>query len=267
MQKIAIHSVPRSGSTWLSSIFDSHPKVNFKLQPLFSYAFKDYLNEKSTSSEIDSFFNKISMSNDDFINQIEGKENGIIPNFDKEKTFTHICYKEVRYHHILENMLAKCDNLKLILLIRNPLAVLYSWSKAPKEFKKEWYFEDEWLDAPSKNLGRIEEYNGYNKWKATSYLFLKLKKVSPNSVYLLTYSDLLKQTNKQVSNIFSFCGLKMVNQTKDYIIKSKSLNQNDAYSVFKKKSKDDAWRDLPNHIIEYIKKDLDNTVLEQFLDE
>ena len=45
MKRIAIHSAPRSGSSWLGQILNSSPKVCFRFQPLFSYAFKDYLND------------------------------------------------------------------------------------------------------------------------------------------------------------------------------------------------------------------------------
>ena len=164
MKKIAIHSVPRSGSTWLGNIFNSSPCVSFSYQPLFSYAFKDYLNSNSSLEEINSFFSLISKSKDEFLNQMDGVNQGIIPIF-KKKEITHSCYKEVRYHYILENLLIKCDHIKLILLIRNPLAVLYSWKNAPKEFRTEqgWDFNEEWQNAPSKNLNLIEEYNGYTK--------------------------------------------------------------------------------------------------------
>ena len=39
---ISIHGVPRSGTSWLGQILDSSPKVRYKFQPLFSYAFKKY---------------------------------------------------------------------------------------------------------------------------------------------------------------------------------------------------------------------------------
>ena len=77
MNKIAIHSVPRSGSTWLGSIFDSCPNVKYALQPLFSYAYKDYLSLNSTSEDIQSFFEELKVSDDDFINQIEAKNKGL----------------------------------------------------------------------------------------------------------------------------------------------------------------------------------------------
>jgi len=58
MKKIALHSVPRSGSSWIGQILNSSPKVNYKFQPLFSYAFKGYLDENSSRERIDEFFEK-----------------------------------------------------------------------------------------------------------------------------------------------------------------------------------------------------------------
>lgn len=42
MHKIAIHSVPRSGSTWLGEILNSSANVKYCFQPLFSYKFKEF---------------------------------------------------------------------------------------------------------------------------------------------------------------------------------------------------------------------------------
>src|SRR5690606_410177 len=163
MKRIAIHSVPRSGSTWLGNIFNSHPKVAFKYQPLFSYTFKNALDEKSTKNDILNFYKNINNSNDNFINQKEGIVKGIIPEFIKRPPLTHCCYKEVRYHNILENLLEKDSTIKVIGLIRNPLSVIYSWLNAPKEFRKDldWRVSEEWRYAPKKNLNKPEEFNGY----------------------------------------------------------------------------------------------------------
>ena len=59
MQRIAIHSVPRSGSTWLGQIFNSSSLVIYKYQPLFSYAFKGRLSPQSTNNKIVQFFDEI----------------------------------------------------------------------------------------------------------------------------------------------------------------------------------------------------------------
>ncbi|MDH5934310.1 hypothetical protein, partial [Vibrio splendidus] len=60
MHKVAIHSVPRSGSSWLGEIINSSPQVNYSFQPLFSYEFKSYLNENSSLENINNFFYNLS---------------------------------------------------------------------------------------------------------------------------------------------------------------------------------------------------------------
>lgn len=264
MQRIAIHSVPRSGSTWLGQIFNSHPNVVFRFQPLFSYAFKDTLSPQSSKEEIIDFFKAIKDSEDSFVTQKEEIEKGIIPKFDKSNELTHICYKEVRYHHILENLLNKDPEVKVIGLIRNPLAVISSWLKAPKEFRKElgWKIEEEWQFAPKKNLTKPEEFNGFEKWKETSLLFERLQREFPERFYLVNYDDLLNNTRTTVTDLFTFANLELSNQTQGFLTKSRSTSVQDAYGVFKKKEKDDSWKkDLPEYIIEEIKKDSDFVAL------
>lgn len=257
MQRVAIHSVPRSGSTWLGSIFDSHPNTIYKMQPLFSYAFKDRLSSKSTSEDIDRFFSELEKSEDDFLDQIEGKKSGIIPLFKKEVP-TAIVYKEVRYHHILQNLLEKDKSIKVVGLIRNPFSTILSWLKAPKEFRAElgWKIEDEWENAPKKNLNRIEEFNGFEKWKEVTKLFIFLQKKYPKQFYLVEYEKLLADKKKEITKLFDFCNLELNSQTIDFLKESSSTNNEDAYTVFKMKKTDNSWeKELPQFIIDEIKTD------------
>ncbi|NJL77038.1 MAG: hypothetical protein HC892_20515 [Saprospiraceae bacterium] len=75
--------------------------------------------------------------------------------------------------------------VKIVGLIRNPLSVINSWLKAPKEFKRElgWNELEEWRYAPSKNLDRKEEFNGFEKWKEVALLFIQLQQVYPEKIY------------------------------------------------------------------------------------
>lgn len=260
MNKIAIHSVPRSGSTWLGNIFNSHPKVNFNYQPLFSYAFKSALNEHSSKIEIDTFFRKLSENDDTFIKQSDGIRKGIIPDFKKSDVYTHICYKEVRYHNILKNVLEKDKEIKVIGLVRNPFSTINSWLNAPREFRGDlgWKVEEEWRFAPQKNLNKPEEYNGYEKWKEATYVFVELSKKYQNQFYLLNYDDLLNDVNLTINRVFSFCELDVPIQTYNFINPKTTINQQDAYSVFKSKKEDNEWVEkLSQSIIEEIKKDND----------
>ena len=268
MKKIAIHSVPRSGSSWIGQIFNSSPDVNFKFQPLFSYACKDYLDASSSKESINIFFELISQSQDTFLLQTEKIEQGIYPNFQKNKQSTHIAYKEVRYHHILENMLKVDPDVIVIGIVRSPYAVINSFLKAPREFRKDlgWDELSEWKYANKKNLDRSEEFNGYEKWKEVTLLFQKLKEQYPDRFYLVKYDELLTDTIKEVKNIFNFCSINMTNQTKSFLEESTQENQDDTYSVYKKKTTDDSWKKSLNTIImDEISKDLKNNSLEEYL--
>lgn len=267
-KRIAIHSVPRSGSTWLGSIFDSHPKVSYRYQPLFSYAFKNYLDETFTKTDVHSFFNAIAHSDDEFINQTKEKSLGIVPSFEKDEDLNTVAYKEVRYHHLLEHLLKIDDGLIVVGLIRNPLATIYSWYKAPKEFRNDlgWKFEDEWRFAEKKNQGRPEEFNGYEKWKEVASRFQLLEKKYPERFFLLTYDELLQNPQTISERLFGFCGLKVLDQTKKFLAASKKRQVDDRYSVYKTKVDDMEWKgNLPNEVEKYIADDLIGTPLEVYI--
>jgi len=265
MHRIGIHGVPRSGTTWLANIFNSNEYVAYRQQPMFSYKFKDYLNEFSSSTEIENFFNLILNSDDDYLNQKNEIECGKVPNFKKELEKTHLVYKEVRYHNILNTLLSK-SNLNLILIIRNPLSVISSFYNAPSEFKPNWKLEEEWLNAPKKNDNKIENYFGYNKWKESAVLFHKLKDKFENRVTLLNYADLLKNTLSTVETLFNVHNIKITQQTTNFIKQSTTTEDSNAYSVFKTKTNDDDWKNhLTKSIIDHIEKDLCGTELEIYL--
>ncbi len=232
LYKIAIFSVPRAGSSWLGQIFNSSPNVAYRFQPLFSYAFKDLLNENSTFDDIEKFHLDIFNTKDSFVLQhtnVSGKDN---PKFNK-KEITHLVWKEVRYLHIISNLLEKCD-IKIISLVRNPLAVINSWLRSPKEFRRDlgWNEVKEWRYATLKNNSRKEEYNGFEKWKESTELFLNLKEKYPNNFYLVKYNVLLHKTLVEIKKIFNFCNLAVDEQTKNFIKNSKTQDDNDPYGVF-----------------------------------
>jgi hypothetical protein len=265
-RKIVVHSVPRSGSTWLGSIFDSSPNTCYRYQPLFSFSHKGYLNTHSSKKEIDTFFDDIFNTTDEFVLQKEAIEKGLVPQFKKEE-LSHIIYKEVRYHYILENLLKKDNDVRLIGLVRSPFAVLNSWIHAPKEFRRDlgWNEMAEWRYAPQKNQNRPEEFNGYDKWKEVLFLFKRLRIEFSEQVFILNYEALLSNPATIVKQLFEFCNLPFTDQTESYLKKDRK-NIMDAYSVFKNKKKDDQWKtSLHPEIIKAIKIDLADNNIDEYL--
>ena len=240
---VAIWGVPRSGTTWLGQIFNSSPKTIFRYQPLFSYTFKNRLSAQSTLGEIDLFFEELISTNDNFIlNGLADPSEKKRLNFSKNSITPHMIMKHVRYHHVINNLLDKKKNIKIIGIIRNPCAVINSWIRSPKEFDNRWDPRKEWQFALKKNMNRIEEYYGFEKWKEATLLFHKLKKDYSDRFYLLRYEDLVNTPLEITKDIFSFTGIEFLKQTEDFLRKCHEQHEENQYAVFKDKSVVSKWK-------------------------
>jgi hypothetical protein len=68
---------------------------------------------------------------------------------------------------------------------------------------------------------------------------------------------LLKSTVETVKELFSFCDLPYSKFTNDFLMNFNAKNNDDAYSVFKKKQVDDLWKEKLNpEIIAAINSDI-----------
>jgi len=261
---VALHGAPRSGTSWLGQILNSSPDVKYAYQPLFSYAFKDYLNETSTYTQVDSFFRELAASDDAFINQRDPEIHKNVRQFHKNE-ITHVIYKEVRYHHILANMLKVMPELRVAGVYRHPCAVLSSWLNAPREFSPDWDFGSEWRHAAKKNNDRPEEYYGYDKWKELLEIFIKLKHDFPDRFKLIYYADLIKSTDRIISDLFDFIDLDITGSTLDFIHESTTIHDMDTYSVYRARKDDNLWRkDFPKDIEAEILADLEKDSLDTY---
>jgi sulfotransferase family protein len=268
MQRIAIHSVPRSGSTWLGEVFNSSCTSKYCYQPIFSYALKDFLAENSTKERIDEFFRLCAETKDDFICQTDKRKAGILPCFEKKGRISHVVYKEVRYINVLENLLRKDGNVRLICLIRNPLAVLASWFAAPKEFNPNWSKSTEWFLASSKNRNRSEEFYGFKRWVDASRIFHLLHEQYPGRVMIVRYADLLLEPASTIGQIFEFASLQRDEQTDRFTRDSRSTDVDDSYSVFRSNPSDERWKDTLDHdIVAAVRHYLKGDPLAVYLDE
>jgi Sulfotransferase family len=265
MKKIAIFGVPRSGTSWLSQIFNSHPDVALRFQPLFSFAHKGRLTEQSSREEINQFFDEILQSQDAFA-LMKADMHKSYPVFDKADPPTHIVFKEMRYLHIIENMLNRCPDVRIIGIVRNPLACLASWTQAPKEFNPEWDMHSEWRTAPRKNQNRPEEFYGFDKWKEVAGNFLRYQMTFKNQFKLVRYDRLNADPVETSADLFRFCGLSMHPQVREFIKASHSMHDANPYSVFRAKASDTQWKNvLPADIVDGVQRELKDTPLNTFI--
>jgi hypothetical protein len=262
MNKIGILGAPRSGTSWISQIFNSHPNVILRFQPLFSFKHKGALANNSKNIEIDNFFIDILNTTDEFALMNSPMFNKF-PKFNKRE-IASIAFKETKYLDVSIALL-KNSNTKVVVIVRNPLSVLASWIKAPKEFEADWNVLDEWRKAPSKNQGP-EDYYGFDKWVESTLMFHSLAKQYPNQCLIVNYAQLKTNTQPVVENMFGFCGLSVDSQTRNFIIDSKSRHDDDPYSVYRSKSTDEAYKSiLPKSIIDTVTTELTGTSLEKYI--
>lgn len=265
MQKVAIFGVPRSGTSWLAHIFNSHPDVALRFQPLFSYGHKGALSSSSSATEIRAFFDDILHSTDEFAT-MKAEMQKDYPVFDKSPQPTHIVFKETRYLNLIGNMLRQCPEIRIVGIVRNPLAVLASWISAPREFDRQWDVSAEWRTAPGKNRGRPEEFYGFDKWKEFTANCLSYSEQFPRQFLLLRYDRLNQSPLPTTQSAFAFCGLKVCKQVRDFLAASKSRHDPNPYSVYRGAASDDRWQEiLADDIVSEVITELDGTPLADFL--
>ena len=266
---VSIHGVPRSGTSWLGQIFDSHSDVAYRSQPLFAYRFKDRLNLGSGVDEIYCFLQQLyKVTDDEFILDTLRRKPALEfwQKAVKAETPSYLVMKMVRYHHLLQIFLDSIRDIRVIGIVRHPCAVINSWLQAPKEFREGWNAEEEWRFAPKKNAGRIEEFNGFEKWKETALMFLRFEHAYPKSFCITEYEHLVSAPEVEVARLFSFVGLDVQQQTLNFIRLSHSKHNPDPYSVVKDPSLHRRWEtELDASIADEIIGEVQGTAMERFL--
>jgi hypothetical protein len=136
---------------------------------------------------------------------------------------------------------------------------------APREFKADWDPMVEWRTGAKKNMGREEEFFGFEKWKWAATSFLRLQREHPDRFKLLRYERLMTRPMETVEELFAFTGLPMTDATRDFVRESRSTPGRDPNSVYRDKTDDDAWRNrLLPAVRDAVMEELRGTELERF---
>jgi len=127
--------MPRSGTNWVSQIMASHPDIRMKFCPLFSYEFKNLLDENSSAEEGRDLFRKVYETKGNFLDQEHLRQDGNVPSFrERRKNPRVLAIKSNRFHHLTPGIIQKCPEILWIGLVRNPCAAIHSWLSNPLEF-------------------------------------------------------------------------------------------------------------------------------------
>lgn len=264
---IWLNGMPRSGTSWLGQIFDSHPDTKYRLAPLFSFAFKNYINKNSTTGKWIDFFDQVyKIEGDEFLEQANRRINHQYPIFNNKRSIPkNLVLKHTRYHNLTNSLLKKNSDIKIIHIVRNPCAVINSWLSAPKEFPQNLDPKLEWKTGSCRKTGP-EEFWGFNDWKILTKDYLKLQIEYPNNILVIKYEDLVKNSVEVTKKMFSFTNLFYNEQTDLFLHDCHERHDNNKYAVFKNKSVKDKWKnDLDPTIRDEIINDLTGTEYEEFI--
>lgn len=255
---IGIFGVPRSGTSWLGQIFNSSPETRFAYQPMFTEKFRDQIHARSTEKEMRDYLRRIYDAQEDFLTQKDEMDKGQLLSFKKESQYPEIfVFKEVMYLYMIPRFLRNLPEMKIVMLLRNPYAVLRSWYNAPKEFYPEWDIKKEWLFAQSKNWFLPERYYGYHRWKESIILANELLEEFPDRVYVIRYEDLDENPFDYAQEVFQFSEIKWQDQTKEFIGQSRRKTEESPYSVYRNpKERNYNFLNLPDEVIRKVKEDM-----------
>ncbi|PKN65137.1 MAG: sulfotransferase [Deltaproteobacteria bacterium HGW-Deltaproteobacteria-15] len=266
-QILWLTGMPRSGTTWISQIFASSPDVRVKFCPLFSYSFKNALDEKSTAKEWRDFFSKVYVTEDDYMDQHHLRRQGLVPDFPEKANPRTLLIKSNRFHNLTESILEKCQDLIFISIIRHPCAAINSWITNPLEFPQGQDPKQQWRSGSCRKTGP-GEFWGFEDWKRVSTLHLRLARDFPNRFLIRRYERLMRSPLESSQEIFDKVSLKMTDSTKDFIAASQSRHDTSRRSVYKSPSKLDDWKDtMDPSISSQIYEELKGTDLAAFLEQ
>jgi hypothetical protein len=258
--------MPRSGTSWLSQIFDSHPDVRFRLSPLFSYEFKNQLDENSTKDAWEVVLRGAYESSNEFMDQTRRRTSGEYPVFAKKNAQpSRLVVKDTRFHNLTRLALNLLPNLFVVAIIRHPCGAIHSWLTTQGEFPSQADPLLEWRSGSCRKSG-YGEFWGFEDWKLVTAEHLALEEEFPGRVHIQRYEDLVSDPVPQVERLFNFVGLKPEKQTFEFLAVSQSQHVATDYAVFKDPSVSHRWKaELQPAIRDQVQSELHGTKFERFL--
>jgi hypothetical protein len=261
-----ISGMPRSGTTWLSQIFASSPEVRLKFCPLFSYEFKNLLDERSSAEQWSKLFSDVYTTSSEFLDQDHLRKSGLVPSFKIKKKYPKcLVIKSTRFHNLTPNILDLNKEIKFIHLVRHPCASIYSWITNSNEFPSDSDPLMHWKSGACRKTAP-SEYWGFDDWKKVTVQALRLNKKYPKRHKIICYEELLADTEKKAIELFNFLDLPFTDRTQSFIQLSHSRHDSHQHSVFKNINFKNQWESLlDKEIISTCINEVVGTELEQFL--
>jgi hypothetical protein len=260
------NGLPRSGTSWLCQILDSAPEVNFRLAPLFSWAFRDTMRPDDDEHAWRLFFQAVHASMDPWMAQADRRAAGLFPSFERKDADPRVLViKDVRHHQFLPHLLRLPLPLEVVHIIRDPRGAIHSWLDNPKEFPPGADPLTNWRSGAVRKVNP-SEFWGFDDWMRLTRLYEDLARRHPGRVHLVNYDRLTADPLSVSEDLFRSLRLNWTDQTRNFLQRSTSGHSDHPFSVFKNARVKDRWREaLPAEIRDAIERDLSGSPLASYL--
>ncbi len=263
---IFLLGMPRSGTTWLSQIFESAPECSVRLSPPYSHEFRGMLDETSDASAWRALLMGALDSADPFMTQNWRRETGELTRFEKEPSaVTHLAVKDTRFHTLYLQAMERLPRAKIVYIVRHPAAALWSW-RSCKEFPAGADFELEWRSGTCRKNTGSGEFWGFDDWLSLTRTYMAAAEAAPDRHLVIRYEDLVSNAVRTTSQMFAFSGIGMGAETAAFLELSQSGRDTRPYSVLKGRTAGDSWREtFPRQILWAIERDVAKAGLAEFI--
>jgi len=181
---LLVNGVPRSGTSAIGSMIGKEVNCSYRFQPLFSYKYRERAQEYKGIEGLNALTEELDQCDDDFIRN-GMSEAGL--NIIESSQTDMMLIKQVRYHEYLSGWLER-KGTKLICVIRDPRACIYSQTSIVNEWEGSLDEYPDWINAPHINCNKYE-YFGLAGWLRFCFIAEMLEKKYPCRVKLLRYED------------------------------------------------------------------------------
>ena len=258
--------MPRSGTTWLSQVFESSPDFIVRLSPNYSWPLKNQLDLDSSRDDWVANLSAALSSDDPFMTQDFRRETGEIATFPPRSPteVRRLAIKDTRFHDLYQRATEIFGEAQIIYLVRHPGGMLNSWWRS-SEFPAGAELAAEWRTGACRKSGGPGEYWGFDDWRALTERYLAFERQAPERYRVCRYEDLVRNRQQVSAELFEFAGYRLRPATSAFLRDSANRHDGRDYAVFKDPSVADRWRsELPEPVRAAIRDELAGTPLAEF---
>ena len=253
---IFLLGMPRSGTTWLSQVFESSPDVVVRLSPPYSYDFRGSLAAGSDAAGWREVLGGSVASDDRFLTQNWRRDSGELPEFADDKAdASRLAIKDTRFHDLYESGMAALPAARMIYIVRHPGASLWSWRMC-KEFPADADFGEQWRSGQCRKQDGPGEYWGFDDWLALTQAYYERAAADPQRYLVVRYEQMVRDALGTAERMLAFSGLRLHPATAEFVLASQASFDPRPYSVFKGNELRQDWRtQMPAEILDEVERE------------